>query len=343
MLFRSPNYFPAVVSEDVWHAAQKALADRKNKGGRPSRRVTLFTGLLKDARDGGPIVIVNKGGKAHGPALVSYKAIQGIKGAKYISFPLSTFESAILSELKEIQPTDVLPQHDDTANRSVVLAGKLGNLELRIEKIKAQLVEGDDIASVVSVLKTLEADKKATADELAIARQEESSPLSEAWGECKNLVDVITSSADEQDARTRLRAAIRRITKEVFCLFLELGALRLAAVQFWFDGGAQRGYIISHLPGMANGSEIHQPARWEVKSFAEQATKDTLDLRNPRDVEALERALSSIELKDFEGTPEHRQVQVRALRAKKMSLSAIAKKLGVGTATVHRDLNGRKD
>jgi DNA invertase Pin-like site-specific DNA recombinase len=337
-----PNYFPAVVTEDVWHAAQKAMADRKNRGGRPSPRVGLFSGLLKDARDGGTIVVVNKGGKTHGPSLVSYRATQGIKGAKYVSFPLSTFEKAILSELKEIKPSDILPRQDDSTYRVEALAGKIGNLESRIEKIKAQLLDGDDIASVVSVLKTLEHEKKLAADELAIARQEESSPLSEAWGECKSLLNAITKAKDPQEARTRLRAAIRRITKEVRCLFLEVKSLRLAAVQFWFDGGAQRGYVIAHLPGHGSASGVHQPPQWWVKSIVEQAKKDTLDLRKKEDVTALERALSTTDPKQFEGTPEFRKEQVRKLRAKKMTLAAIAEKLGVTTSTVNRDIQGRK-
>src|SRR5262249_39592002 len=100
-----PNYFPAAVSEDEWHAARAALTSRRHKGGRPAPRVNVFANLLHDAVNGGSMHLVNKSG----PAFASYLGANGVGNAKFVSFPRDTFERAILSKLREIDPREVLP------------------------------------------------------------------------------------------------------------------------------------------------------------------------------------------------------------------------------------------
>src|SRR5262249_31900936 len=40
------DYFPAIITEDEWHAARAALQQRRHKGGRPAaKRINLFSGL----------------------------------------------------------------------------------------------------------------------------------------------------------------------------------------------------------------------------------------------------------------------------------------------------------
>ncbi|VTU02437.1 site-specific recombinase : Site-specific recombinase OS=Rhizobium fredii (strain HH103) GN=SFHH103_03916 PE=4 SV=1: Resolvase: Recombinase [Gemmataceae bacterium] len=290
-----PNYFPAVVTEDEWHAAQAAIAARKGRGGRtPTGRVGIFSGLLHDARDGGSLHVVNKGGKAAGPALVSYKAAQGVPGARYVSFPLDTFERAVLSCLREIDPREVLPDHDAAADRAAVLAGRHAELEARVAEIQAQLVAGGHLAPLVEVLRQVDAERDRVGLELAAARRESAAPLSAAWGEARGLVDAVETAADPTEARTRLRAAVRRIVEGVWCLFVARGPVRLAAVQVWFAGGAHRDYLVARHAGHGSQSS-KRPPRWWVRSFADAGADLGLDLRERADAKKLDRLLARVD------------------------------------------------
>jgi DNA invertase Pin-like site-specific DNA recombinase len=293
------GYFPPVVTDDQWHAARAALVSRTSKGGRASRRVHLFQGLWRDARDGAAFHIAHKGALS----IVNYRAVAGVPGATYVGFPLPVFEDAILSRLREINPREVLPERNDGAEKVLTLTGRLADVEGRIEALKVRMVE-DDIGPLVDVLRKLETNRAKAAAELAEAQREAASPLSNAWGEARTLLDALMSAPDEADARTRLRAALRRVVESVRCLFLtkcsdprnegKVGRVRVAAVQVWFAGGAHRDYLITHTPA-TGGSVGTRPGRTSVAT-AFFPSADPLDLRKRKDAAKLLAKLESIEL-----------------------------------------------
>jgi DNA invertase Pin-like site-specific DNA recombinase len=295
------GYFPAIITDDEWHAARAALASRRQKGGRPVPGVNLFQGLWHDARDGASLHLVRKD-----PAYLSianYKAKMGVNGSVYVGFPLPVFEEAILGRLREIDPREILPEGSRAADRVLVLTGKLADVEGRVEALKAKMVE-NDIAPLVDVLRTLESNREKLAGDLAEAQREAASPLSGAWGEARSLLDTIAAAADPNDARVRLRGAIRRIVESVWCLFItrvgnpkyegKVGRIRLAAVQFHFAGGAHRDYLIVHRPAHGNAA-AKRGAVTEVMTFAKPAAGH-LDLRKRKDAEKLAGELERMEL-----------------------------------------------
>jgi DNA invertase Pin-like site-specific DNA recombinase len=273
------DYYPAIIAETDWYAARAALTSRRGKPGRLSKdRVNIFAGLLHDARDGGKLHQVNKGKKGGGVLLASYKAAQGVDGAKWASFPLATFEAAVLSCLQEIDPREVLPRKEKGADKVMVTAGRLAEVEAEIEKVKARLQTRYSEA-IADVLVRHETERGKLVEQLTQARQEASTPLSDAWGECRSLVDALDAAPDAEDARIRLRAALRRITENVWSLFIVRGKWRIAAVQLWFTGGAHRDYLILHRA--ANGGSVAvRPSQWWCRSLAS-AAPGKLDLRKP--------------------------------------------------------------
>ena len=107
-----PNYYPRVVTPDEWEAARFAVEGRTLKRGPVGKHVFLFSGLLIDARDGAPIYQSNKGPKRE-LSLANGRAMRG-HGARYVAFPVTAFEAAILSRLREVDPRDILPElHPD--------------------------------------------------------------------------------------------------------------------------------------------------------------------------------------------------------------------------------------
>ncbi len=263
---------------------------------------------MHDARDGGPVHLISrgiKGPKGGGPALASYRACNGVRGARYVSFPLEPFEQAVLCRLREVDPREVLPGGaDDAASAVLALAGRLAETEGRIEAVKAQLLAGGDLAPLVDVLRSLEAKRVAEAGELAAARREAASPLASAWGECRSLLDALARAPDPDEARVRLRAVLRRVVAGVWCLFVNRGTKRLAAVRVQFSGGAHRDYLVLHTPALGGsaGRQVTgraggvRPARTEVRSFASAGAPGEFDLRDPAQAAKLRAALESARL-----------------------------------------------
>src|SRR5262245_47051648 len=98
-----PDYYPAVVGEAEFLAVQGAIAARKNQRGPRGRGVrNLFTGLVRDARDGTPMHVTEK--RKGDVRMVSSGAMRAKEGSLYVSFPFLVFERAVLSELAEVDP-----------------------------------------------------------------------------------------------------------------------------------------------------------------------------------------------------------------------------------------------
>jgi DNA invertase Pin-like site-specific DNA recombinase len=254
-----PNYYPAAVTEDKWHAARAAATSRKNKGGRPGKNVNLFSGLLKDAREvDGSIVYVTPGGKQP-RALVNLSAVDG--RAKGHSFPVAAFEDSVLAALREVSPRDILPPENGGVDQVLVLSGKLTENEGRTAAIEAELMKGGEVAALSRVLRHLEAEHKTLVEQLAEAKQKQASPLGEAWSEFRSLAEAVAAAPDQEDARVRLRGALRRVIEGVWCLFTGQGAVRVAAAEVWFTGGHRRCYLIFHEPPRGRRGHPTRPGR----------------------------------------------------------------------------------
>ena len=75
-----PGYFPAVVDERTFYVVQQRLRDKNKKGGRRGAHVNIFSGLLKDARDGGAITYNHA--KRRPSSIVPQNARHGIPGSE---------------------------------------------------------------------------------------------------------------------------------------------------------------------------------------------------------------------------------------------------------------------
>jgi DNA invertase Pin-like site-specific DNA recombinase len=290
------GYYPAILSADQWHAAQAARQSRRRKGGRQGRKVNLFSGMAFDARDGGALHQVGKRGRGDVRSLVSYKADQGAAGSKYVSFPLVPFENAVLNCLREVDPRDILPDGDGAADRVLVLAGRLADVEGRLEAIRAALVEGGDVAALVQAARDLEARQAEIAADLADAQRAAASPLAAAWADYGSLADALQSAPDIEDARMRLRAVLRRVIETITCLFVQPpGRRRYAAVRVQFAGGGHRDYLILHRFGHRNPTSHREPET-QVRSFASAHIDDGLDLRRRDHARRLEKVLKTLDL-----------------------------------------------
>ncbi|HJZ55691.1 MAG TPA: recombinase family protein, partial [Gemmataceae bacterium] len=199
------GYFPRVVDDLTFHAAQNALKTRAGVGrGRRGKHIGLLSGLLVDARGGGPMGY-RRSGK---PTIVPNDAKQA-KGGKWISFPADWFETGLLSLLREVRVIDV--RGDSKPARKVeTLAGELAKTDDLIRKWSAKMDDPDLVDVVAEKMAELNRTRKKQAEALADAQREAADPASEALGKFKSLAELLeTDNSDEM--RLKVRAALRRV------------------------------------------------------------------------------------------------------------------------------------
>jgi DNA invertase Pin-like site-specific DNA recombinase len=288
------GYFPRVIDDELWYRVRQGAEQRHRRQGKVTADVNVFAGLLKGALDGLSYVagLESKTGRR-----TLRSAAPRMSAGKANSFPLETFERSIFGMLKEINPHDIL-NGDQGPDETIVLAGELARVEASIAALIADMDEHGESPSLMKRVRDKEAQQRELSAKLAEARQKAAHPLSESWGEAQTLLDAIDRAPDKEEARLRLRAALRRIVEEIRLLVVPRGRDRLAAAQIWFAGGERhRDYLILHRPPKANAT-THTKGGWAARSFADAGLPGGLDLRKKSHAERLEKALLTAPLPD---------------------------------------------
>jgi DNA invertase Pin-like site-specific DNA recombinase len=255
------DYFPPAVTEDEWLAATEAISQRSTFKGRTSNsHVNPFSGLLRSALDGGTYVTATTSkhdGRGGDRVLINSSSYNDNGKAPCRTFPLAVFEAAILSELREIHPHDILNGHSNGPDATVLLGAALAQVEAKIAAISTELRHTTgEVKSVIAVLTSLEAERNEVAARLMAARQKALHPVSESWGESNSLIEALSSAPDKQEARLRLRSVLRRIIEAVYVIVVPDGLYRIAQVQVFFrDSEASRSFWIYYRPKLSNGKQ----------------------------------------------------------------------------------------
>jgi DNA invertase Pin-like site-specific DNA recombinase len=274
-----PHYFPAAVSEEEWQRARAGAAERRHRPGRIGRYVNVFAKLLRDARDGSSYTAKTRtvGGRLR-RVLLNAGSVEGRAAAA--SFPFDSFEQAVLSLLREVDPKTVLGE-DDGPDEVRLLQAELGETRGVVRKLEAELLKGD-VAALARVLRQQEARERDLVEKLRAAQQRAAHPLSAAWDEARPLLGALDGAPDPRDARLRLRSALRQVVESIWLLVVPRGRDRLCVVQIRFAGGAsRRDYLIIHRPPKANGSARAEGGWWACSlANADVAALGQADLRD---------------------------------------------------------------
>lgn len=285
------GYYPRIVSDEDFYATQKAVSARAKFRGRRGKHLSLFAGLLTDARTGRTFTYRRATGR---PATLVPPRV--MRHEPWTSFSADVFERAILSRLAELKPSEVFP--DTNVNDEVVQLGKsLAAKEGRIAELREEIgTEPALLRMWKEELVQLDREREELASQLAAAQREAASPLSEVWGEFRGVVELLDRDTSE-DTRRRCREAIRRLIDRVHCVFAGDRRMQFAAVQVWFTGGSCRNYFIAYEQKRAggNGKGYSRPARWWVRSFPDTGLGDELDLRKSKDAGAVIRVLDALD------------------------------------------------
>ena len=205
------------------------------------------------------------------------------RGAKHVGFPLDVFEAAVLEHLEGINPRDVLPAAEGTADVTTALAAREQDTDQRLARIKARLKNEDESETIMDAVRELEADLKKVREDLNQARQRERAPTAEAWGEFKSIAAALKAAPDPNAVRTRLRAALRRMVDSVWCLFMPAkSGPRIGFVQVVFAGRDKfQTFVIVYRPRHVAAHGAEHPATARVLQLADVAVPGSFDLRAP--------------------------------------------------------------
>jgi DNA invertase Pin-like site-specific DNA recombinase len=297
------NYFPAIISEELWQRARAGVNTRRLNGkkGQGSYEkaggfINLFTGLLRDARDDGSSynVTVNAGTRVGPHRVLRNLSLDG-RGPS-LSFPYETFERAVLFALREIDPADVIEQAEQP-NERLAIAAELEKTAGQISKVKENILSGGDVESLADVLRQLDQKRRELIERDREAKQRAAAPLEDAWQQTKTLLGVIEKADDPHDYRVRLRTVLRREIESIWVLVVPRGRDRLCAAQIWFAGGEHhRDYLIYHQAAKAN-KYARIKGCWWARSLSPELTAGlALDLRRKNHAERLEKVLMKMEL-----------------------------------------------
>jgi DNA invertase Pin-like site-specific DNA recombinase len=292
-----PNYYPAIISEADFHKAAAALDARRNQKGPRGRYVrNLFTGLLRDVRDGCTLVTNSQSDKCQTVKLVSSGAQRGRKGSTYLTFPYEAVEDSFLKLAKELKASDVLPSdRGSAADEAAALSGRLKELEFQIAKTRADMQVRGEFDAGLQLLRELQDAKDDAAVRLEKVQAEAATNEAEVLGETQSLIDLLAGAAGEEllDLRTKIKARIRQLVREMWMLTVVRGRDRVAALQVWFtDGQRHRDLLIYYQPGHCGFGEP-RVGRWWARSFA---AVEGLDLRRAADAKKVEAALLALDL-----------------------------------------------
>lgn len=290
------DYYPAVVGRDVFALAQSALRSRgaTGRGRRGSGPVNLFAGLLRDARDGGALMVRHHTKRKEGgrevnrePVIVPARAVHG-RGGAWCSFPFKLFEAAVLERLREVQLDD--ERKGKPVNRMASIQSRLGEIAALRGKWAAKMDDENLVEVVASKLAGLEKERKELAEALSAAEADDAAPFNEAAAELRTVAESLQKDGSEEN-RLQCRAVMRRAVEGIHCLFLDRGTCgtRTGAVQVQFKNGEHRSYLLSVRPAVRN-ARSYRPAEHAAKSFAETGLPE-LDLRKPTDAKRLEAAI----------------------------------------------------
>ncbi len=252
----------SVSRQQVYRALLK-LGRRKQPAGK-ARQVYLFNGLIREYWKDSPFLMKSEHGAGRAiKVLVSEDRRQ--------SFPYFVIERAILHELRELDPKEVLDGangHSDV----VALEGEHGAVESELAEIDAFMDTNGFSPSLGKRIAALESRLADVNIRLAAARQKAANPLSASWGEIKTLLAALDSAVDQEDARLRLRAALRRIIAGIRMAVPFTGSMKIAMLTIEFAGEhADRFREMTVWYRRTSGNQHKRyPGKWAVVSAAGQ-------------------------------------------------------------------------
>jgi DNA invertase Pin-like site-specific DNA recombinase len=247
------GYYPPIISEKDWYAAQHAIDLRRRSGGRRGEQVTnLFTGLIYDARDGQRMIARARSRPGQQTRLVSSGAVYGVAGSSWAAFPYPWFEDYFLFVMSTKEVPNLLAQ--DSGKKESEIAAvmeKLGDTTHFIQMTKEKLKQRGNRPALLEVLADADEEKEKLSKELERLRGEQATSSTETLGEARSLFTAMRQCPPEQlpDLRSRLKQRLKTLIQAIWVLIEGDRTKRVAHAQVFFkDNDRMIFFSAAHPP-----------------------------------------------------------------------------------------------
>lgn len=300
-----PGHYPPIVTAEEWREAQDAIEGRslgRGAGRKGVEESNLFTGLLRCATSGEKLNIVHAMGrklkgwtKRKRYVYLCETQETGAPSGGRIDY--GVFEKAVLSFLKELHPSDILPTPEHGVDRGGEVARLSGRLLEKTNERERVVQRGRTTGrseAFLDIILEIDDEVKQITGRLRELNREEKDREPADLGEAHSLITLLADAPPGQleDLRRRLKGRIKQLLSGVWMVIVRRGKTCLCAVQLWFRGGERRrDYLIVHKPGTR-----YTDSRVSCRSLASDAEPGGLDLRERSHAARLALALEKIPL-----------------------------------------------
>lgn len=219
-----PDYYPRIISDNVFYAAGASKERRKKAKGRNSKFVNLFVGLAHGT-DGHALHlqtgrVKRKCGDYVQRRLVSYGHLRGLKGSNPTSLNYFKFEATVLQFLYELDPA-CLESSDSSEQSAAAAEAKVEAIRLRMAELRALLADASRsnvvVAEIVDALTRLGQQLAEAEAERAALRQKAEAGRARPLDEVKSVLDALAKKpqSEHQTLRLKLRALISAIVERI--------------------------------------------------------------------------------------------------------------------------------
>ena len=261
------NYYPAVISEELFYQAQAGMKARFRVLGRPGEYETnLFTGIVFHAEDRTKMSVhtfrqsTTPGGETRPYRYLTSGATANgsTRRGKGLSFPYPPFEQAVLQSLSELTPADVLGDEgaeDECEAEIGDLSGKLVVMDHRIQDAEQKASDPSEETPEVYIglLKALHKSKKEAVRRLEELKADAASCKTVNLGEVQSLLGLLNSvQGDElRGVRRKLKAKIRSVVSDIWVHITRVHHMRrVAQVQIHLRNGIRKHVVVQHTSGL---------------------------------------------------------------------------------------------
>lgn len=216
-----PGYYPAIISEDDYYAAQNALSVRTNKGGRKGAGIAnVFSGLCKCGYCGGTMRYENKGRTWQYLSCTNAKS--GV-GCKYVTWLYDEFSDTILSKLAAMDIDSVLQEGNSDKLRKKIESetAKLADVRKKLSRLikLAEQTEDDEVVALVERLNELQAEEKLIKETLLDLEEEVQLPFlaRKHFVQFKKLREALDSASGDDliNLRLRISTELKRLLTKI--------------------------------------------------------------------------------------------------------------------------------
>jgi DNA invertase Pin-like site-specific DNA recombinase len=231
------NYYPAVVSEADWHAAQKATKGRYRCSGRPGEgEANLFTGIVFDAE--------SKEAMHKKPCVVrgvKYNYLIAHRAANRKRVPYEAVEAGIVRMLGELKAEDVLPpgeEVDAKLRRIGELTQEVEALADRLKTLEEQQIDPKTnkrlLPSIQRGIIAVSENHEEKTRELRQLEEEAHTNRTKPLGACQSALALL----DTAERRRTAKGRIRQLVESIWLLVQPVSRTsRIVHVQIYLRGG----------------------------------------------------------------------------------------------------------